>query len=101
MTCPPHLLISATVFPAPPAPPGQQPPVGQLGLDEIIRDVQRYFERGMLRPDVTPQDVAREVRFRADKVFKRYREGRFASSFSDPSMVRPPEQDPLGLAPAN
>ncbi len=74
---------------------------GQLGMDEIMREVQRYFDRMLMNPDYKPEDLARDSRARADKVYARLREGIFPSSYSDPSLVRPPGQDPLGLAPGN
>ena len=76
-----------------------QPACGALGQDAIWRELDRYFQKMLLSPDYSAKQVARETRKAADEIYARLRQGPFANSYNDPSLIRPADKDPLGLAP--
>ena len=75
-----------------------RPAIASLVNDEIQRNLDRQFQRMLLDPAITPREVAEKTRARADIIYDRLRKS-FPSSFNTPALVRPREQDPLGLAP--
>ncbi|MCG3181737.1 MAG: hypothetical protein BIFFINMI_04137 [Phycisphaerae bacterium] len=76
-----------------------RPAGGALGQDTLDRELSDSFQAMLLDPTCTPEKVAADARKAADRVYRRLRESPFRSSFNDPSLVRPREQDPLGMAP--